>query len=179
MYVAKKMVRKQTLRPSGRYAGLFNNKYLKCFNMVIKVAESAEEDATELSKLVFMLSRLIFFQVRTGGGVDVRQSTTYLIINKADMFLRGEWDQLYDQFVQGENRVRGGRGGGGSHWRASGYKRAIELMEEGLVGQSVTMLGESRILDVGREGVMDQLKAQFVRLLFLIRAIFFCVLMLY
>ena len=66
--VIKKMVRKQTFRPSGSYAGIFHNKYRKCFNLVIKVAESEVEDATELSeKLVFMLSRLIYFQVRVEG----------------------------------------------------------------------------------------------------------------
>ena len=124
---------------------------------VIKVAESAEEDATELSeKLVFMLSRLIFFQVRVEGATTLND----VLIRRADMFLRGEWKQLYDQYVQEENRERGGRGRKTS--LAVQRKRAAELMEEGLVGKSVSMLGESRIVDVGRDGVMDQLKAQVV-----------------
>ena len=83
-----------------------------------------------------------------------------ILKKRADMFLRGEWEQLYDQFVREESRERGGRGRKTS--LAAQRKRAAELMQEGLVGQSVTMLGESRIVDVGREGVMDQLKAQVV-----------------
>ena len=54
------------------------------------------------------------------------------------MFLRGEWEQLYDQFVEEENRERGGRGRKTS--LAAQRKRAAELMQEGLVGQSATML---------------------------------------
>ena len=112
---------------------------------------------TELSeKLVFMLSRLIYFQVRVEGSMTIND----ILKKRADMFLRGEWEQLYDQFVQEESRERGGRGRKTS--LAAQRKRAAELMQEGLVGQSVTMLGESRIVDVGREGVMDQLKAQVV-----------------
>ena len=136
------MVRKQTLRLFGRYAGKFHNKYRQCFNLVIKVAESAvEEDATELSeKLVFMLSRLIFFQARVEGSTTIND----ILKQRADMFLRGEWEQLYDQFVQEENRERGGRTRKIS--LAVQRKRAAKLMEEGLVRQSVTMLGESRIV---------------------------------
>ena len=39
--------------------------------------------------------------------------------------------------------------------------RALRLiMEEGLVAQSLSILGESKICDVGREGVMERLKSQ-------------------
>ena len=35
-------------------------------------------------------------------------------------------------------------------------------MEEGLVGQSVSLLGDSKICDVHTQGVMGQLKSQVV-----------------
>ena len=40
--------------------------------------------------------------------------------------------------------------------------RAMRLMEEGLVAQSLSILGASKICDVQREGVMGQLKSQVV-----------------
>ena len=82
-----------------------------------------------------------------------------MLLQRATRFLKGEWEGLHDEYVEAANKLRGVTG---QPTLNSQRARAIRLMEEGLVGQSVSLLGESKICDVSREGVMDQLKAQVV-----------------
>jgi hypothetical protein len=120
----------------------------------MKVYESTVEDAKRLSKkLKFMLVRLIYAPV--DGMKDINKE----LLKRANRFLKGEWEGLFDEYVEAASRVRGVIGQTNLQ---SQRARALRLMEEGLVAQSLSLLGESKICDVQREGVMEQLKSQVV-----------------
>ena len=144
----------QTVRPSGKYTGPFQTAYRKCFALIMKVHASTVVDAKLLSKkLKFMLARLIYAPV--DGMKDINKE----LLKRANRFLKGEWEGLFDEYVEAAQRVRGVIG---QPTLQSQRARALRLMEEGLVAQSLSLLGESKICDVDREGVMEQLKSQVV-----------------
>ena len=150
----KRLVGVQTIRPSGRYTGPFHTLYRKCFAMIIKVWESSVDDAKLLSKkLMFLLPRLIYAPVE--GEAEINK----VLIKRAERFLKGEWEGLYDDYVESSNRVTGVTG---APTLSSQRARAVRLMEAGLVAKSVGLLGVSKICDVRRGDVMEQLKSQVV-----------------
>ena len=153
--VPQGLVGAQTLRPAGKYTGPFHGAYRKCIAMTMKVHASAVEDAKLLSKkLTFMLARMIYAPVVTG-----TTDLTKVLLKRAERFLKGEWEGLFDEYVEAAGRVRGVIG---QPSLMSQRARAMRLMEEGLVAQSLSILGASKICDVQREGVMGQLKSQVV-----------------
>ena len=144
----------QTLRPSGKYSGPFHTAFRKCFAMLIKVHGSDVADAKLLSKkLLFLLVRLIYAPV--DGATDINT----VLLQRTNRFLKGEWDSLHEDCVEAANKRRGVTG---QPTLRAQRERAIRLMEEGLVGQSVSLLGDSKICDVHKQGVMEQLKSQVV-----------------
>ena len=150
----KRLVGVQTIRPSGRYTGPFHTLYRKCFAMIIKVWESSVDEAKLLSKkLTFLLPRLIYAPVE--GEAEINK----VLIKRAERFLKGEWEGLYDDYVESSNRVTGVTG---APTLSSQRARAVRLMEAGLVAKSVGLLGVSKICDVRRGDVMEQLKSQVV-----------------
>ena len=144
----------QTLRPSGKYSGPFHTAFRKCFAMVIKVHGSEVANAKLLSKkLLFMLVRMIYAPVE--GTSDINK----VLLQRSNRFLNGEWEGLHEEHVEAGKRRRGVTG---QPTLSAQRARAIRLMEAGLVAQSVSLLGDSKICDVHREGVLDQLKSQVV-----------------
>ena len=152
--LVKQMVHVKTLRPSGRYAGTFQSKFRKCFNMAIKVYRSAIPGAKLLSKkMIFLLPRMLYFRVEN------KERINATLIKRADRYLAGDWEALFDEYVRESNQVR--RGSAQSTYKAQ-KRKARELMEEGLVGKAVAMLAPSKVLDVTLEEVASQLKSQVV-----------------
>ena len=150
----QRLVSSQTIRPSGRYTGPFQTLYRKCFAMVMKIDGSSREDAQLLSqKLAFLLPRLIYAPVE--GTAEINK----VLLKRAERFLKGEWGGLYADYMEISSRARGVYG---QPTLQAQRARAIRLMEAGLVAKSMGMLGVSKICDVTREGVMDQLKSQVV-----------------
>ena len=136
----------QTLRPSGKYSGPFHTAYRKCMAMVIKVYGSDEADAKLLGqKLLFLLVRLIYAPVE--GTIDINK----VLLQRSSRFLKGEWEGLLDDYVETNGRRRGVLG---QPTLSSQRARATRLMEAGLVSQSVSLLGESKICDIRKAGVM-------------------------
>ena len=122
--------------------------------MIIKISGSSGENAKLLSKkLAFLLPRLIYAPVE--GAADINK----VLLKRAERFLKGEWEGLYDDYVDISKRARGVTG---QPSLQSQRARAVRLMEAGLVAKSVGLLGASKICDVSRADVMDQLKSQVV-----------------
>ena len=108
--------------------------------MVIKVYGSDMVDAKLLGqKLLFLLVRLIYAPVE--GTTDINT----VLLQRSTRFLKGEWEGLLDDYVETNGRRRGVIG---QPTLSSQRARATRLMEAGLVSQSVSLLGESKICDI-------------------------------
>jgi len=125
--LVKQMVHVKTLRPSGRYAGTFQSKFRKCFNMAIKVYRSAIPGAKLLSKkMIFLLPRMLYFRVEN------KERINATLIKRADRYLAGDWEALFDEYVRESNQVR--RGSAQSTYKAQ-KRKARELRNGGRAGR--------------------------------------------
>lgn len=89
--------------------------------MVIKVHGSEVDKARLLSKkLLFMLVRLIYAPIE--GTTDINK----VLLQRSSRSLKGEWEGLYDEYLEAESRRRGVIG---QKSLSSQRARAIRLME--------------------------------------------------
>ena len=76
-----------------------------------------------------------------------------MLLQRTNRFLNGEWESVHEECVEAANKRRGVTG---QPTLRAQRERAIRLMEEGLVGQSVSLLGDSKICDVHKQWKLSE-----------------------